>query len=300
MSTQTSNAVNPIGQPSPPLSAFDSRLMRVEIVLPTQTFVFDQSYNIFISGEKFLSAISGTCQCKIFNLTKEVRQQIITLSSPLVQPRQPIYLKVSVGRVSTGLSLLYIGQVLLADVLQPPDIGIVFRAIANNAQTGAIQNVQYAASAPLSDIAKGIAASGGWQLNNQCTDKTISNFSYLGTPIDGVSELNNMGNTQACVDNNTLIVVDANKSLSGAPYLLKMETGMVGIPQVTDMGVTVKMMYNSQINIGGSVTVKSEINKAANGTYKIIQVHYEMASRDQPFWYTLVCSNLGIYSGAGG
>jgi hypothetical protein len=300
MSSQTSNAVNPIGQPSPPLSAFDSRLLEIEIVLPTQTFTFNQNYNIFVSGQKYLGAINGTCQCKIFNLTREIRQQIITLSSPLIQPRQPIFLKVSAGRVSVGLSLLYIGQVLLADVLQPPDIGIVFRAIANSAQTGAIQNVQYAANAKISEIAKGTAKIGGWQLKNECTDKTISNFSYTGTPNDGVSELNNMGGIQACVDNGTLIVIDSDKALSGSPYLLNSATGMVGIPQVTDQGVTVKMMANNQINLGGSVTIKSEINPAANGTYKIIQVMYEVSSRDQAFWYTLVCSNLGVYSGAGG
>lgn len=300
MSSVTSNAVNPIGQPSPPLSAFDSRLLEIDIVLPTQTFTFSQEYNIFVSGQKFLSAVSGSCECKIFNLTKELRQQIITLSSPLLQNRQKIYMNIRVGRVSTGLSLLYSGQILLADVLQPPDIGIAFRALANNFQSGIIQNVQYGANTPISTIAQGIANLGGWQLNNQCTDKTISNFSYTGTPNDGISELNNMGNVQACVDNGTLITVDANKSLTGEPYQLNIATGMVGIPQVTDIGVTVKMMFNNQINLGGSVTINSQINPAANGTYKIIQIYYEVASRDQPFWFTLIGSNVGLYNGSGG
>ena len=108
-----------------------------------------------------------------------------------------------------------------------------------------------------------------------------------------------MGSIQACVDNGTLIVTDAGKPVTGSPYILNSGTGMVGIPQVTDMGVIVKMMVNNTIQIGGSVTV-STTNAAANGTYKIMQIQYEIASRDTPFWYTLVCSNLGLFNGTQG
>ena len=300
MSSLTSNAVNPIGTPAPPLSAFDGRLVQIEIIVPSGMYTFNQNLAIRASGQKFLSGVAANCECRIFNLTPSLRQEIITLSSPLKQPRTLPFINVSVGRESSGLFLLYSGQVILADVMQPPDIGLVLRSLANNFQTGSIQNVQYGAMTPLSQIVNGIGKAGGWQVNNQCTDKQIANFSYTGTPNDGVDELNQMGNVQACVDNGILNVVDANKALSNSPYILNQATGMVGIPQVTDMGVTVKMMINNQIQIGGSVTVESIVNPAANGTYKINQIYYEIASREPPFWYTLVCSNLGIYNGSGG
>lgn len=294
-----SNAVAPVGTPTPPKSAFDTRIVELDIVLPTGTLSF-QNLAIYAAGQKFFSANSNTCECRIYNLTRQQRNQIITLTSPLKQPRTPIVMNLKVGRLSYGSFLLFTGQVILADVTQPPDIGIVLRALANNFLTGAIQAVQYPANAPISAIAQGVATSGGWQLNNQCTDKTINNFSYTGTPLDGVTKLNQMGNVQACVDNGTLIVADANKAVTGNTYILNASTGMVGIPQVTDQGVIVKMMVNNQIGIGGSVTVQSTTNPAANGTYKIMQILYEIASRDTPFWYTLVCSNLGLYNGTQG
>jgi len=295
-----SNAPAPIGQPAPPQSAFDPRLIEIDIVLPDQTITLSQDFAIYASGQKFLSATSAAAECRIYNLTQQIRQQIITLSSPLRQPRVPIQMNVKAGRESYGLFLLFTGQVLLADVLQPPDIGIVLRGLADNFLAGVVENIQYGANTPLSDIAQGVATSGNWQLNNQCSDKTISNFSYTGTPKDGVSELNQMGDVQACVDNGVLTTVDADKALPGEPYVLNLGTGMVGIPQVTDQGVIVKMMLNNQIQLGGSVTIQSIVNPAANGTYKIIQINYEIASRDSPFWYTLVCSNLGIFNGSGG
>jgi hypothetical protein len=281
-------------------SAFDSRLIEVDIVLPDATLTFTQDFAIYANGQKFFSTNAAVCECRIFNLTPSQRNQIITLASPLKQPRTKVLMNVKVGRVSTGLSLLYTGQVILADVMQPPDIGIVLRSLANNFLTGQIENVQYAANSSITQIAEGTAKAGGWNLNNQCTSKTINNFGYTGTPLDGVEKLNQMGAIQACVDNGTLIITDASKAVNGAAYVLNSSTGMVGIPQVTDQGVIVKMMINNTIQIGGSVTVQSTTNQAANGTYKIMQIEYEIASRDQPFWYTLVCSNLGLFNGTQG
>ena len=297
--TDQSNAPSPIGTPAPPQSAFDDRIIEVDIVLPDQTITLSDGYSIYAAGQKFLSATQAACECRIFNLTQQLRQQIITLTSPLRQPRVAINMNIRAGRLSYGKFILFSGQVLLSDVVQPPDIGIVLRGLADNFLTGQIQNIQHAANAQLSEIASGVAGMGGWQLKNQCTDKTISNFSLTGTPRDGVAELNQMGNVQACVDNGTLKVLDADKSLSGAPYILNSATGMVGIPQVTDQGIIVKMMLNNIIELGGSINVTSTVNPAANGTYKIIQINYEIASRDTPFWYTLVCSNLGVYNGSG-
>ena len=282
------------------ISAFDGRLVEVDIVLPNQTYTFDGDFAIYASGQKFFSTNAAICECRLYNLTPSLRNQIITLASPLIQPRRPVNVNLKVGRLSYGLFLLYTGQVILADVMQPPDIGIVLRSLANNFLIGQIENVQYAANTPISAIAKGTAQAAGWSLNNQCTDKLINNFSYTGTPNDGVDKLNQMGSVQACVDNGTLIVTDAGKAVTGSPYILNSGTGMVGIPQVTDQGVIVKMMVNNAIQIGGSVAVQSTTNPAANGTYKIMQIQYEIASRDQPFWYTLVGSNLGLFNGTQG
>lgn len=281
-------------------TAFDARLIEVDIVLPMQTLTISQDFAIYANGQKFFGTNAAVCECRIFNLTPSQRNQIITLASPLKKPRTKVLMNLKVGRMSSGLALLYTGQVILADVMQPPDIGIVLRSLANNFLTGQIENVQYGANTPVSEIAAGTAKSGGWVLNNQCSNKFINNFSYTGTPLDGVDKLNQLGEVQACVDNGTLILTDADKAVSGEPYALNINTGMVGIPQVTDQGVTVRMMINNTVQIGGSVTVQSTTNPAANGTYKIMQIEYEVASRDNPFWYTLVCCNHGLYNGTQG
>ena len=71
----------------------------------------------------------------------------------------------------------------------------------------------------------------------------------------------------------------------------------MGIPQVTQQGVNVTVMINPEIQLGGTVTIDSAMNPAANGTYKVIKINFEIANRDEPFWYILETSNLGYYQG---
>ena len=115
-----------------------------------------------------------------------------------------------------------------------------------------------------------------------------------------VDKLNQMGGVQAGVDNGTLWVINAGAVRKNTGFTISDSTGMVGIPQVTSEGVTVRVMINSAILIGGEVTINSVTNPAANGTFKVMKMDYEIASRDQPFWYTLLCSNPLQYQGTVG
>ncbi|OWK37006.1 hypothetical protein FRUB_07928 [Fimbriiglobus ruber] len=57
-------------------------------------------------------------------------------------------------------------------------------------------------------------------------------------------------------DNQTLWVTNAGTSRKNTGYLISEGTGMVGIPQVSDQGVTVRVMLTSAIQIGGQVTIQ--------------------------------------------
>jgi hypothetical protein len=292
--------------------AFDPRVVEVEIVLPTgETYTFanqNPSLAIYASGSKFCSANQNTCECRIFNLTRELRNAILTLASPLLappanspvaaaNPRPPVILNLKVGRVSTGTFLLFTGNVIACEMTQPPDIGIVLRSLTNNYNTAIIENIQFPAITNLSGIAGAIAQKNGLFLDFEATDKQIGNYSYAGSLQQNVQKLNEMGGVQAGVDNQTLYVINASSARKNTGFTISESTGMVGIPQVTAQGVTVRVMINSAIQIGGAVTIQSVMNPAANGTFKVAKIDYEIASRDQPFWYVLLCSNQGIFQG---
>lgn len=279
-------------------AAFDPRLVKVTLDLPGGTQEY-QDIAIFAQGRLFGSPIQNVCECKIFNLTKQNTDFIVTQASPLKSPRTPIFMALDVGRQSYGTFRLFQGNVIAAEVTQPPDIGICLRSLTSNFLTGAIQGVQQGGSTSLMRISQAIAARGGWVLNFQATDKQIANYSFTGSVNAEMQYLQNIGgiNVFTSADDSTLYVIDATKPIDGDPILISPATGMVGVPQVTDSGVNVRVMINNGIKLGGSVTIQSDLNPAANGTFKVVQILFDVANRDNPFWYSLYCSNLAYYQG---
>jgi hypothetical protein len=280
-------------------SAFDQRIVQLSIQIQDQTYTFD-GLDIRARGQKFWSSQMSQCSAIISNLTKEQRQDILTRASPIQRAGDlhPIRMTLDVGRQSTGTFRLFEGDVFQGGVTQPPDIGITLNSLTNNfikAQT--VSNTQ-PASAELESIAATVAADNGLTLDFQATPRTIENYSFTGSPDQEIVKLNQMGNIIAAVDGKTLIVCDADKPRGKSTRLINANTGMVGVPQPTSQGCVVQLMIDNTVQIGGEVQVESIINPGVNGNYYIRRMDFEIANRDDPFWYTLECVSPSFYTAA--
>lgn len=278
------------------VSAFDTRIVQVSIQFEDgiQTF---QGLSIYATGQKFLAATQNQCEFKIFNLTKEQRNYILTRTSPYQLQRQPIRMFLDVGRESYGTFRLFDGFVWTSNITQPPDIGIILTAITNNFATGVILSNTQSSVTQLRVVAQTIADNNGLKLDFQATDRQIDNYAYNGSAGFQINSLNEIGGIIASVDQGTLTVINAGQPLSGGARVLSAATGMVGIPQITQKGIVVKMMLDNTIQLNKLVSVESEVLPAANGDYIVEKIVFEVASRDQPFFYTLDCRIPAYYSG---
>lgn len=258
--------------------------------------------SIMASGRKYDASIPSDCEARIYNLTSEQRNNILTQASPLKLGKNiPVNMVLSAGRESYGTFILYQGNVISCDVTQPPDIGIGLRAITLGGAQGLIVQNSHPAIATVVSIAQSIADSLGVGLNYTAltNNKQIDNYSYTGSALKQVEKLNQMGGVKARIDDatHTLVLQDADKPSSKEPIQINANTGMVGVPQVTEMGVVVKVMINPQIKLGHPINITSLINPAANGLYYVIQINFEVANREEPFWYILSCLTPDKYLG---
>lgn len=286
-------------------SAFDSRLFKLTINAPSGIREFNEEFTIQASGRKYAGGIQGEAQIRIYNLTRDLQDYILTQASPLFRAGQglsPINVALDVGRVSTGLFRLYEGYCFQGGITQPPDMGLTLRALTNNLLTGLIAGANMAQMTPLLSVAQNVADANGLQLDFQSTQggKLISNWSVSGSAQQQINNLGLAGGVDVFVDGATLVVLDSAQLRDESEILINADTGMVGIPQVTERGVAVKVMVNPAIKVGCGVKIESKLNPAANGTYKVFQLNFEVASRDTPFWYTLGCTNLPFAQGASG
>ena len=281
--------------------AFDDRIVRVGIEINGETQIFD-GVNIVARGTKYRSAVLGKCELKIFNLTREHQQYILTKASPIL-PRNntPIKVTLDAGRKSYGTFRLFEGACFQGGVTQPPDIGIILQSLVNNFEFAVATATSFGEFSTIQQIASKVAQDMGCTLlmKSKHPEQLVTNYSSTGSPIRGLQKLNENG-VIAYVDNKVLVVVDPDQARGDTPLQINASTGMVVVPQPTAAGCIVRVMLGQGIEVGDEVEIKSVQNPAVNGNYIITQLDYEVSNREDPFFYTLQCQNKNFYFGTQG
>lgn len=249
-----------------------------------------EGWNIKASGTKYANPLQNECTVTIKGLSTSTRDFILTETSPFNSNKTPKRLLLEVGRVSTGLFRIFTGDITSADPGGPPDVDITLKAKTQSAQAGNILAVESGPTSRLSSVAQRVADELGVGLDFQAMEKLISNFSFSGAALRMVNLLQDAGGVSAFIDDEILIVKDYGKALAGRIKILNMDSGMVGIPKGTEKGVDVTFLIDSESLLGGMLRLSSKFNKALNGDYTIAQLKFDVATHDDPFFYTATCT----------
>ena len=241
-------------------------------------------------GTKFANAQQNECTLTVSGLSMSTRDHLLTETSPFNSNRTPKRLIIEVGRVSTALFRIFIGDIVSAEPSAPPDVDVIIKAKTQSAQSGNIVAIASGPISKLSAISQRVADEIGLGLDFQALDKNISNFSYTGAALKMVNLLQDSGGVRAFIDDETLIVKNYGSALSGSIRILGADTGMVGIPKATEKGLDVTFLIDSESLLGGMIRLDSKMNKSLNGDYVIDQLKFDVASHEDPFFYSATCS----------
>ncbi len=264
-------------------NALDLRTLRIGVEVNGEVRYYDDLY-IEAQCSKYMSSLQNEGRVKIVNLKKDIRDFILTETTPFNFNRSPKELIIEAGRASYGYSQVFRGTIIRAFPSQPPDIALTICARSNQFEKGNIISRSQGARIPLSQLAANIAKDINCILVFEATDKQIANYSFTGAALSQVVKLGNMGRVNAYVDDNKLIVKNVNVPLSQTSHVLSEETGMVGIPEPTEHGVRVKYLYDPTSQLGGAMKLESKLNPVLNGNFIVYQLDFDLANRDQSFY----------------
>lgn len=273
------------------MATLDDRIVRVSLEIDGQLQTYD-GLAITATGTKYANANQNDCEVKITNLAKATRDYIITQASPFNKNRTRKRLILEAGRKSYGTSTLFVGDVCSAVATQPPDITLTLKCATGEFSKGDVVQRSQPGQAALSQIAAQVAADLGLSLDFQCDDRRIANYSFTGGALRQVDQLGTCGRVNAYVDDGALILKNYGAPLANSTRVLNAETGMIGIPEFTERGIKVKMLYDNTTKLGTGLDVRSVINPAANGLYAVYKLGFEVASRDTPFYLTAEASRV--------
>ncbi len=262
---------------------FDDRILRIGVEVNGQLRTYDGLY-LKALVVKMANPLQNECTVQIANLSRDVRDYLMTETSPFNKNKTPKRLVVEAGRKSTGAFRLYVGDITEVTPTQPPDVILTIKAKTSQYDKGNIISTSAAAQSALSGLARDVAGRLGLSLLFEASDKNISNFSFTGAASKLVDKLAEAGRVNAFIDDSKLIVKDWGKALRNVVHELSKDSGMIGIPEFIDQGIRVKYLLDPQSQLGGRIAIRSDINKAASGNYTIAKLSYDLSNRDTSFY----------------
>lgn len=262
----------------------DDRLVRISVEINGQLKRFE-GLALVARGTKYANANQNDCEVVVTNLTSISRDYLLTETSPFNANRTPKRFIVEAGRKSYGFAKIFEGTIASATPSQPPDIALTIKALTGNDAKGNVIARSQPSQVSLSQVSQQVANDLGASLVFEATDKKLANYNFTGGALKQIDALGAAGNVNAFLDDGTLIVKDQSEALSGTARVLDMDSGLIGIPEITEHGVKVKYLLDNTSRLGGLLRVRSRLNPAATGDYVIYKLGFDIASRDTPFYW---------------
>jgi hypothetical protein len=274
------------------MSQFDDRIFKVEFTWGTGDITLtagnasstNGGMSISATGQKYANPLQDDCSISIANLSPKIRNLLLTQLTNFNYNQQRKTMALYAGRVSTGLFLLYSGDITQCVPSQPPDITLHVSCKTAQFYKFNILAQANAITAPMSQISAQVASAMGLKIQFEATDKNIQNYSYTGSAEKQVRALSDLGAIDCYVDGGILVVKDKGKPLQNVRYAVNSNNGMIGIPEPTDWGVRVRSLLVPNARVGGAIDLVSEKNPLLNGAYTTYKLGFQVASREVPFY----------------
>lgn len=270
------------------MADLDPRIVRLTIQVQGQLKVYE-GLDIKSTGCKYANPLQNEAQVEVANLTKADRDYILTATSPYNEDRTPKTLLLEAGRKSYGVTKIYRGDISSCTPTQPPDVVLKFKCKTNQYLKGNIISTAQPSISTLRAIAAQAAIDNALQLNFQATDINVSNYAFTGPSIKQVDRIAGLGALDAYADDRQLVVKEQGVPLVGKIRVLDGQSGMVGIPELTEQGLKITYVLDNTTVEGGGLQVVSQIYPTADGLYVIYKLGWNITSRDTPFYWIPEC-----------
>lgn len=121
------------------------------------------------------------------------------------------------------------------------------------------------------------------------TSPYLAGYILSGDPKKKLNELSRSHNFKWMIDSEKLVVVGNDSYRNGSITTVSASTGMVGVPEITEIGVTVNLRISPQLRIGSRIKIESEFSQVnfsnvyfqnvpetiGVGTYRIQKIQYD-------------------------
>lgn len=286
--------------------ALKSRRLNISFTLQDgSTYTLDQNLDLTVRITKAALMMQNRAVIDAYNIGKKFRE---TLLSRFTAWNKRLYdtgqstsqwanVTISAGYETSGTSVetvIYQGQVALVEpVTGMPDVGVRITCFTRQIDKSRWISQRAPAKMTYKKYAEWIAGQMEIALDCQTSydDSPIYNPGRQFLTIQHMLiDLQDMHRpyVAAFIDDSTLYIRDVGKIIDSSSGVMVDE--FIGIPQWQQWGVQCRVMFAPEITLTSALTLKSALNPQVDGQYVVTQLEYELASRNNPFYITALCS----------
>lgn len=295
----------------------DKRICYVQIQTPDGD---KEIHNISIKGRitRKMSETGSECEVSIANLSRQDVEYLTTYTSPYVDQSKKKKINVFAGYESTGVGMIFSGDIYSALPEGLPDTWLKIKAKTNYfEQQNIITYSQEAATTK--DLATNIASQLGYELSWQSkSQKVIDAFNFNGAKAKLLNKLNQFDNFIAYVDNNILYCIDkdeepprvnegtneppptysgqsgSSQKTAGSIKVITQDSGLIGLPKPDEYGVKIKVFLDPAVAIGDWFKLVSQRLPIVNGFYQVYEMTYDFATREPQYYLEIFGKNKRV------
>ena len=268
--------------------SFLSRKITVTFKLGTGSFGETGTNTVTISGLRVHAMIAkaggpmiASAQVSIFGLTKSKLNELTgpSFGTDTVRMRNNI-IQISAGDDTYGMATIFEGVITVcyADFNSPPDS--VLTVMAQSAILYAVRDMEptsYTPSADAAVLAQEIASKMRVGFLNHGVSKILSTPYYWGTAKQQLDKLKLDANFSYIIEEGILEIWPSDGNRGGVIPLINKASGMIGYPSFSNLGLSVKTLYNPNIFFGKKVKVESDLTPA-NGEWYVFDLNHNIQS----------------------
>lgn len=262
---------------------------------------------VTVSGLRCSAAITnqggisqGALDLRVYGMTESLMNTLSQVSKMPLAGDFGNKVTVSAGVEGASLAVTFLGTIsgAWADYSGAPDVP--FHVTAFSALEAAVKSVppsSYKGGADVAVIMADLARLMNMRFeNNGVSGIILSNPYFPGTAYQQMESCRDAAGIEAHVINGTLAIWPRGGSRGGAVPLISPETGLVGYPIRTNLGVDFTTLYNPAIHFGAKVQLQSPRVPQASGTWQVKGLQHTLESETPSgAWFSrLSCAELGF------
>lgn len=263
--------------------SFSKKQIRIGLALykdeQKRTLVYE-GVETHVSIEKPGEPDQNKATVEMFNLSMDAMRDMTTLSFRPLQTKKNLIV-IFAGDETNGMSLCFAGEIdtAYADFSGAPTIKMHIEAAAGSypslkaSPPIAVKGAQSAAS-----LIEQFAKESGYSFLNNGVSASVKNAVLNGSPVQKMRAVAGMVGCELLIDDNVVKIQPYDKGLDeGNAVLMSKDSGMLGYPTFTSEGISLKCLYNPDLQLGGMIEVDTVV-PGAKGTWKITKLSHSLVA----------------------